>query len=474
MKFNQNLIINFGVAVVTSVATIWLYSKFMPPQQVVIKESVPYQRMPVSQTEGGNLTPLNPDFSEAASKVTSSVVNVRSIKGNQGGTLWERRGFGGASGSGVIISENGYIITNSHVVQNSDKIEVTLSNKKQYSGQLIGTDQSTDLALIKINANELNFAIFGDSDALKVGEWVLAVGNPFNLESTVTAGIVSAKGRSIDILEGQDRIESFIQTDAAVNPGNSGGALVNSRGELIGINTAIITRSGRYEGYSFAIPPNLASKVVQDLIEFGMVQRGLLGVFIEDMTPATAEQLGLKNVEGVYISRVTSGSGAEDAGLKRGDVIISINGISTPTLPEMQEQIGRQRPGNQVEIGYIREGENKIARVTLKNKSNSTALVNGSDDQFLRELGFELRELSPLELDRIQVKGVKVSSIFRGSKIEKTNMDPGFVITKVDDKKVTNLKEIIKALKSNSGQIILEGVYENYTGSYFYTFNLED
>jgi len=474
MKFNQNLIINFGVAVVTSVATIWLYSKFMPPQQVVIKESVPYQRMPVSQTGGGAISPLNPDFSEAASKVTSSVVNVRSIKGNQGGTLWERRGFGGASGSGVIISENGYIITNSHVVQNSDKIEVTLSNKKQYSGQLIGTDQSTDLALIKINANELNFAIFGDSDALKVGEWVLAVGNPFNLESTVTAGIVSAKGRSIDILEGQDRIESFIQTDAAVNPGNSGGALVNSRGELIGINTAIITRSGRYEGYSFAIPSNLASKVVQDLIEFGMVQRGLLGVFIEDMTPATAEQLGLKNVEGVYISRVTSGSGAEDAGLKRGDVIISINGISTPTLPEMQEQIGRQRPGNQVEIGYIREGENKIARVTLKNKSNSTALVNGSDDQFLRELGFELRELSPLELDRIQVKGVKVSSIFRGSKIEKTNMDPGFVITKVDDKKVTNLKEIIKALKSNSGQIILEGVYENYTGSYFYTFNLED
>lgn len=474
MKFKQNLIINFGVAVVTSIATIWLYSKFLPPQQVVIKESVPYQRMPVSQTEGGTLSSLNPDFSDAASKVTSSVVNVRSIKGNQGGTLWERRGFGGSSGSGVIISENGYIITNSHVVQNSDKIEVTLSNKKQYSGQLIGTDQSTDLALIKINANELNFAIFGDSDALKVGEWVMAVGNPFNLESTVTAGIVSAKGRSIDILEGQDRIESFIQTDAAVNPGNSGGALVNSRGELIGINTAIITRSGRYEGYSFAIPSNLASKVVQDLIEFGMVQRGLLGVFIDDMTPAKAEQLGLKNVEGVYISRVISGSGAEDAGLKRGDVIISINGISTPTLPEMQEQIGRQRPGNQVEIGYIREGENKIARVILKNKSNSTALVNGSDDQFLRELGFELRELTPLELDRIQAKGVKVSSIFRGSKIEKTNMDPGFVITKVDDKKVTNLKEIIKALKSNSGQIILEGVYENYTGSYFYTFNLED
>lgn len=474
MKFKQNLIINFGVALVTSIVTIWLYSKIMPPQQVVIKESVPYQRMPVSQTEGENLSSLNPDFSNAASKVTSSVVNVRSIKGNQGGTLWERRGFGGSSGSGVIISENGYIITNSHVVQNSDKIEVTLSNKKQYSGQLIGTDQSTDLALIKINANELNFAVFGDSDALKVGEWVLAVGNPFNLESTVTAGIVSAKGRSIDILEGQDRIESFIQTDAAVNPGNSGGALVNSRGELVGINTAIITRSGRYEGYSFAIPSNLASKVVQDLIEFGMVQRGLLGVFIDDMTPAKAEQLGLKNVEGVYISRVTSGSGAEDAGLKRGDVIISINGISTPTLPEMQEQIGRQRPGNQVEIGYIREGETKKARVTLKNKSNSTALMNGSDDQFLRELGFELRELTPLELDRIQVKGVKVSSIFRGSKIEKTNMDPGFIITKIDDKKVTNLKDIIKALKSNSGQIILEGVYENYTGSYFYTFNLED
>jgi serine protease Do len=205
-----------------------------------------------------------------------------------------------------------------------------------------------------------------------------------------------------------------------------------------------------------------------------MVQRGLLGVFIDDMTPAKAEQLGLKNIEGVYISRVTSGSGAEDAGLQRGDVIISINGVSTPTLPEMQEQIGRLRPGNQAEIGYIRQGEKKSTKVTLKNKSNSTALVNGSDDQFLRELGFELRELTPLELDRIQVKGVKVASIFRGSKVEKTNMDPGFVITKVDDTKVSNLKEILKALKSNSGQIVLEGVYENYTGSYFYTFNLED
>lgn len=474
MKFNQNLIINLAVGLVSSIVTIWLYSKWIPPQQVVIKEAVPYQKMAVSHSEGNTIPGTHPDFSEAAVKVTSAVVNVKSIKSNQGGSLWDRRTFGGSSGSGVIISENGYIVTNSHVVQNSDKIEVTLSNKKQYIGELIGTDQSTDLALIKIEANELNFSVFGDSDALKVGEWVLAVGNPFNLESTVTAGIVSAKGRSIDILEGQDRIESFIQTDAAVNPGNSGGALVNSRGELIGINTAIITRSGRYEGYSFAIPSNLASKVIQDLIEFGMVQRGLLGVFIDDMTPAKAEQLGLKNIEGVYISRVTSGSGAEDAGLQRGDVIISINGVSTPTLPEMQEQIGRLRPGNQAEIGYIRQGEKKSTKVTLKNKSNSTALVNGSDDQFLRELGFELRELTPLELDRIQVKGVKVASIFRGSKVEKTNMDPGFVITKVDDTKVSNLKEILKALKSNSGQIVLEGVYENYTGSYFYTFNLED
>jgi serine protease Do len=478
MKINQNLIKNglilFAVSLTSSMITIWLYSTKIPPQQVVIRESVPFQKLPIGQQEGNLTMPDNPDFTFAASRVTSSVVNVRTFKGNQSGSPWERRGFGASTGSGVIISKNGYIITNSHVVQNGDKIEVTLSNKKQFTAELIGADKSTDLALIKINADDLNYAVFGDSDALKVGEWVLAVGNPFNLESTVTAGIVSAKGRSIDILEGQDRIESFIQTDAAVNPGNSGGALVNSRGELIGINTAIITKTGRYEGYSFAIPSNLASKVVQDLIEYGIVQRGLLGVFIDEMTSARAQQLGLKDVEGIYISRVSTGSGAEDAGLKRGDVIISVNGYPTPTLPEMQEQIGRQRPGNRVEIGFIRDGEKLNTNVILKNKSNSTTLMSGTDEQFLRELGFELRELTPLEFNRINLKGVKVASIFRGSKIERTNMDPGFVIIKVDDKKVTNLKEIIKALKSNSGQIILEGVYENYSGSYFYTFNLED
>ena len=314
---------------------------------------------------------------------------------------------------------------------------------------------------------------FGNSDSLRIGEWVLAVGNPFNLESTVTAGIVSAKGRSIDILEGQDRIESFIQTDAAVNPGNSGGALVNTNGELIGINTAIITRSGRYEGYSFAVPVNLVRKVIKDLKEFGMVQRGILGVFIDEMTSERAHELGLAAVEGVYITRVTPGSGADDAGIRKGDVIIGINGIKTKTLPEMQEQVGRYRPGNTISVEFIRSGKKTSAPVILKNKSNGTTLTTAKNESILRDLGFELRNLTKDEVRKLHSSGVKVVSIYRGSKIERTNMDPGFIITKVDNKKVATVESVVEELQNAHGKIMLEGIYENYPGEYYYAFPVE-
>ena len=374
----------------------------------------------------------------------------------------------------MIISPDGLIATNHHVIENSDQILVTLSDKRELSAQVVGVDPSTDLALIKVEASGLLAIEFGNSDSLQVGEWVLAVGNPFNLESTVTAGIVSAKGRSIDILEGTDRIESFIQTDAAVNPGNSGGALVNTRGELIGINTAIITQSGRYEGYSFAVPSNLALKVIHDLRDYGMVQRGLLGVFIENLNDHAAQSLGLKTIDGVLVTRVTPGSGAEDAGLRRNDVILSINGVKTKTMPEMQEQVGRYRPGNSLKIEYWRQGKRRTATVLLKDRRNSTELVKAFDVQILDDLGMELKNLTQREKSILLVQGVKVVSVRRGSKMDSTNLKPDFIITRVNDRQVNSVDQFLAALRAVQGsRITLRGFYSGQEEPYYYVFDLD-
>ena len=412
------------------------------------------------------------DFIDAAGAVTSAVVNIKTSGEEYG--FWNSSTLSSSSGSGVIISPDGFIATNNHVIEDGKKIDVTLNDRRKFKAEVIGTDPSTDIALLKIEAGQgpFPFVRFGNSDSIRVGEWVLAVGNPFDLESTVTAGIVSAKGRNIDILEDTYKVESFIQTDAAVNPGNSGGALVNSAGELVGINTAIITRSGRYEGYSFAVPANLVRKVVRDLREFGAVQRAILGIGIDDVTNEMADRLDLDAISGVYISRVTPNSGAAEAGLQRGDVILRINGVQTNSSPELQEQIARYRPGNTVDVDYVREGQRLKAAVTLKNKSNTTSMVNATQEAFLNELGLEIRELSKMERRKVQTNGVKVISITRGSIIERTNMDPGFIITKINDQKVTSSEEVIEALKKARGEVLLEGVYENYPGEWGYKFDL--
>lgn len=460
-------------SVVSSVLTVVIYHHYIPPAQVVIRESISTS-IP-AQYQHHNLSFKSAeDFKEAAEKITPAVVNVRAIKEVTANNRWNRNRKMGATGSGVIVSPDGYIVTNRHVVLGTDQLEITLANKRTYEGAIIGMDKTTDLALIKIDEENLPIALFGNSDLAGIGEWVLAVGNPFNLESTVTAGIISAKGRSIDILEGQDRIESFIQTDAAVNPGNSGGALVNATGELIGINTAIITQSGRYEGYSFAIPSNLVAKVIADLTEYGIVQRGLLGVFIDEITPKEADELQLKEVAGVLITQVGLGSGADDAGLKKNDVIISINGILTPSLPKMQEQIGRLRPGNQVMVGYYRDGQLDSAQVILKNKSNTTTLINAIDDRLLMDIGFEIRELTPIEKKRLKTSGVRVHSIYRNSLIDQTNMDPGFIITKINDKPISDIATFLDTLKKINKEIVLEGIYEGFEKSYFYNFTMEN
>lgn len=464
---------------VSSMSGALIYRLFDKPREVVIREdsSARYAATlgedPLDEVRPRTFLSAAPtEFTGAAEAATPAVVNIRTMQKGRNFHFWGE-GVNTATGSGVIISAEGLIVTNNHVIEGADRIEITLNDKREFEAEVIGVDPSTDLALLRIKASNLPFMTFGNSDSLRVGEWVLAVGNPFNLESTVTAGIVSAKGRSIDILEGQDRIESFIQTDAAVNPGNSGGALVNSNGELIGINTAIITRSGRYEGYSFAVPANLVRKVIRDLRDYGTVQRGLLGVFIENLNSRQAEALGLESVEGVLITRVSPGGAAEEAGMRKGDVIIRINNVKTRTLAEMQEQVGRFRPGNVLSVEYIREGKASQAKVILKNKTNDTALVTARDESMLRDLGFELRSLTREERRRLGANGLKVISVYRDTKIEKTNMEPGFVITRVNGKSLSAVEELTAAISGVTGKILLEGIYENYSETYYYSFTME-
>lgn len=399
------------------------------------------------------------DFMVAAERSVPAVVSIQSRLGGSG--FWEKHSFSQSSGSGVVISPDGYIVTNNHVVDNSTSIKVTLNDKKEYEANLVGKDPSTDLALIKINARELAFVPFGNSDSLSLGEWVLAVGNPFGLESTVTAGIVSAKGRSINILDGDYPIESFIQTDAVVNPGNSGGALVNSLGELIGINTAIITQTGQFEGYSFAVPSNLVQKVIYDLKEFGKVQRGLLGVAITNINDKLAKELLLPDVSGVQILRVSPNGSADLAGMKKNDVIITVNGKPTKSVPQLQETVGRFRPGDRLELEYYRAGVLERAAVTLMNPEIS----------FIAEVGFELRELTNEEKRVLGKQGVLVVSIDKGSKIDKTNMSPGFIITKVNEQPVESIANLAETLRQTTGRVVLEGFYRKFNGEYYYTFN---
>ena len=326
------------------------------------------------------------------------------------------------------------------------------------------------MAVLKIEADQMPYMLFGNSDSLQVGEWVLAVGNPFRLQSTVTAGIVSAKGRNIDVFEDRSGIESFIQTDAAVNPGNSGGALINTKGELIGINTAIMTSSGQYEGFSFAVPSNLARKVVTDLMEYGAVQRGWMGVEISSVTNQLAEERRLPSVAGVYITIVNRGSAAHDAGLTGGDVILSVDNVNTNTLSQFMEQIGRHRPGDKINVSYVRNGFIENTEVTLKNKLNSTDFVAVRKDKVLIDLGFELRDLSSSELSKNTTDGVMVVSVYQNSIVGKANVEPGYIITKINNIEVTDVRKLVEYLTNHTGEIMLEGYYENYPGLFPYMF----
>jgi serine protease Do len=367
------------------------------------------------------------------------------------------------SGSGVIISEDGYIVTNNHVVSGSDKIEVILNDKRTYEAELIGADASTDVALIKIKEKGLPYLPYGNSDAVKVGEWALAVGNPFNLNSTVTAGIISAKGRN-NILNGNQRpIESFIQTDAAVNPGNSGGALVNTEGELIGINTAIASSNGAYQGYSFAIPVNIVKKIVSDMVEFGTVQRAYIGVSIQDIDSKFAEEKNIKQLKGIYVNGISQGGSAEDAGIQEGDVITSVHEIPVTSVSELQEQVSRYRPGDKINVAVLRNNKELILPVTLKTLDNTTNLVKKSEviKKSVDGLGAVFQEMDNDELAKLRIEsGVRISKLNNG-KLAQVGIQNGFIITSIDKKKVQTVKDIQTYLVNKSGPVLVEGFYPN-------------
>ncbi len=376
-----------------------------------------------------------------------------------------------SSGSGVVISADGYIVTNNHVIENANNVTVTFNDKLEMNATLVGRDPSTDLALLKVEGKDLPFLNYGNSDNLKLGEWVLAVGYPLNLETTVTAGIISAKSRSIGINAQKSRnaVESFIQTDAAVNPGNSGGALVNANGDLVGINSAIASPTGSYAGYSYAIPVNLAKKVVEDLKQFGNVQRGFLGVTPLSKKEASEEEISaykLDKTNGIYIQGVNKNGAADEAGIKEGDFITKINGAVTNSSPELLEQVARYRPGNTITVSYVRNGTENTVKVTLKNINGTTGIVK---NDYASKLGASLRVLTKDEARKIGIKGGLLVKGFTGEPtLQQTGMKQNFIITAVGDENVTTLEELNTAINETKGKFQLAGVYPGYQGVYYY------
>ena len=442
---------------------------------------------PVKLANYSGISSTTPDFVASAEKSINSVVHIKTTvesNNNLAYDPFQEWLFGGrqrqpnimqGSGSGVIISDDGYIVTNNHVVKDASKIEVILNDKRSYQAEVIGLDPNTDLALLKISDKNLPFVSYGNSDHVKIGEWVLAVGNPFNLNSTVTAGIISAKGRNINILEhsntpgGIAPIESFLQTDAAVNPGNSGGALVNTSGELVGINTAIASNNGSYQGYSFAIPVNIVKKVVSDLIEFGTVQRAFIGLSIQDIDSKFAEENHIKQLKGVYINGLTGNGSGEEAGIQMGDVITKIENVEVKTTSELLEQIGKFRPSDKINVTLVRNEKEITLPVVLKNKENRIGIIKKPvlNKATINNVGAEFEELTADELAKLRIQsGVKISKLNAG-KFFNAGIKEGFIITSIDKKKIATTKDIQTLIENKSGGVLIEGLYPNGMRAYY-------
>ena len=422
-------------------------------------------------------TENTPDFVDAAESSVNAVVHIKTTIIQKtttyndffGAFLEHLYGIPGQSqnnkmvayGSGVVLSPDGYIVTNNHVVEGADEVEVTFNNKVVRKATIVGTDPTSDLALVKVDGSEFDYLVFGDSDKVKVGEWVLAVGNPFNLTSTVTAGIVSAKARNLGILGENSNVESFIQTDAVVNRGNSGGALVNTKGELIGINAAIASHTGSYEGYSFAIPSNIVRKVVDDLLMYGETQRAYIGIYPQEMDAEKADKAGMNEIRGIYVADVVADGAAEKAGIKKGDVIDRINGTQVNTTTQLMEVIRQYRPGDEVQVEVIHNGKLRYFTVALLNEEGSTDVLKKGESFYNATFGLMLQPISKQEAKSLRIEnGLKIVEIrqgaFQGAGVE------GFIITAVNGKSVSTKNELESAIASNrSRKTYIEGVYPN-------------
>jgi Do/DeqQ family serine protease len=479
----KTVVKSFAGAALGTVLILFTAFLFFKPKPVIDKVTeIQQPQTPVQQTrleKTPYVVPKNLDFTRAATKSVDAVVHIKTIIGVKPeqyddffGTL--RNYFYGyprqrseliAFGSGVIISPDGYIVTNNHVVAGANKITVTFNDKKEMVAKVIGTSPSTDLALIKVNAKDLPYLTYGNSDDLKVGQWVLAVGNPFNLTSTVTAGIVSAKARDIHLLGGQSSIESFIQTDAAVNPGNSGGALVNTDGQLVGINAAIASQTGAYEGYSFAIPVNLVKKVVNDLMKYGEIQRGYMGIQIRDIDARFAQENHLDDLEGVYVAGVIQGGGAAEAGMKSGDIITGLNNQPVKSLAGFMGILGQYSPGNKVKVTIMRGSKTKTLEITLKNKNGTLGLIRPQKTFYNPLLGAELQAASTSETHKLGIdRGIVVTRVGDNGIIKKGGISSGFIITEVNNRKVDTQQDLESALRLSRNQnnvVRLQGMYPN-------------
>lgn len=457
----------------------WL---FKPDQPAMVQQT---GQQPIKYVNLGNTPESTVNFVAAAEASVHAVVHIKTMYSIETfptnyndpfawffGTPRPQTMPQGSQGSGVIVSPDGYIVTNNHVIDKAEKIEVILNDKRSFQAELIGKDPTTDIALLKIKETNLPYLAYGNSDEVRVGEWVLAVGNPFNLTSTVTAGIVSAKGRNINVIENDPTrgifpIESFIQTDAAINPGNSGGAMVNSAGQLVGINTAIASQTGSYSGYGFAVPINIAKKVVSDLLEFGEVQRAFLGVSIRDIDSKLANEKNIKSTQGIFVQGISTNSAAGDAGIQEGDVILKINNVAVNNVPELQEQIGKYRPGDKVNVLVMRDNEEKMLSVHLKNKNGDMSIIEKTKIDVSPFLGATFEQLNEQERKKLNLEGgLRIAQLGNG-KLRNAGVKDGFIITGVDKKKINSKEELEEVLKNKKGGVLIEGVYPNGMKAYY-------
>ena len=493
----KNVFLIVAISIATSFLSIWGYGTWLHNQPVTLQND---GKVPVNYAGFFNKdAPTGiPDFTAAATSATPAVVHIKTkIKGgtvsskssNPFGDLFGDSDpffqfFGGprnmtmpdqqASGSGVIISNDGYIVTNNHVIDGASDINVTLSNRKSYKATVIGADPNTDLAVLKVNETNLPYMLYGNSDDVKLGQWVMAVGYPLTLDVTVTAGIISAKSRSININKSNRAIESFLQTDAAVNPGNSGGALINTNGELIGINSAIASPTGSYAGYSYAIPVNIVKKAVNDLIKFGAVQRAYIGIQYprDDMNDDQKKQAGIQYGPGVFVTDVADDGAAKSAGLKKGDFVTKLNDVEVNSGPELQEQVARYKPGDKINITYVRDGKENNTSLTLKNKSGNYEVVK--TETSFSDLGADLVTVDKQNAQKNDITGgVQVKKINKGL-LSNTKIQEGFIITSIDGKDVNSVDDMKSILNNSHGTVKLEGVYPGYDGTYGYPLTLDD